>query len=105
MTVRLSATVTSEVLWPSVIAVPLIPVPIETDSLELAVSMIKYALQACLIVKAVAELSVAAMLMSVLSALILSRAIFPTLVMLVSLKLVVPSVLAEAVDTIPALYV
>ena len=41
VTVRLSATVTSEVLCPSVIAVPDIPVPIDTDSLLLAVSIIR----------------------------------------------------------------
>ena len=41
VTVRLSATVTSEVLCPNVIAVPDIPVPIDTDSLLLAVSIIR----------------------------------------------------------------
>ena len=56
-------------------------------------------------VKAVAELSSTAMLMSVPSALMLSRAMSPTLVIAASLKLVAPSVLAEAVDTIPALKV
>ena len=41
VTVRLSATVVSDVLCPIVIAVPEIPVPIDTLSLEFAVSTIK----------------------------------------------------------------
>jgi len=41
VTVRLSATVTSEVLCPSVIAVPDTPVPIAIDSLLLPVSTTK----------------------------------------------------------------
>ena len=41
VTVKLSPTVTSDVPWPKVIAVPDMPVPIDTDSLELAVSTIK----------------------------------------------------------------
>jgi len=101
-TVRLSATVVSEVPCPIVIAVPDIPVPIETDSLEFAVSIIRYASEPCLIVRAVAELSLTATLISVPSALIESIAISPTLVMSASLKLVAPKVLAAAVDVIPA---
>ena len=57
VTVRLSATVTSDVLCPNVIAVPDIPVPIDIDSLLLPVSTIKYASEPCLIVNAVPELS------------------------------------------------
>ena len=41
VTVKLSETVVSEVACPIVIAVPEIPVPIETDSLEFAVSTIR----------------------------------------------------------------
>ena len=105
VTVRLSATVVSLVLFPMVIAVPLIPVPIDTDSLELAVSMIRYASLPCLIVKAVAESSETAILMSVPSAEILSRAMSPTLVIAASLKEVAPSVFDAAVDVIPPLTV
>ena len=88
------------------IAVPDIPVPMLTDSEQLAVSTIRYASLPCLIVKAVAELSVTAMLMSVLSALILSRAMSPTLVIAASLKLVAPSVLAVSYThlTLPTIY-
>ena len=42
-TVKLSPIVTSEVPCPIVIAVPDMPVPIDTDSLLLAVSTIRYA--------------------------------------------------------------
>ena len=41
VTVKLSATVTSDVLCPSVIAVPDTPVPIDTDSLLFPVSTIR----------------------------------------------------------------
>ena len=58
--------------------------PIETDSELSAVSITRYASEPCLIVKAVAELSLTATLISVPSALILSRAISLTLVMLLS---------------------
>ena len=57
VTVRLSDTVTSDVLCPKVMAVPDTPVPIDTDSLEFAVSIIRYASDPCFIVRAVAELS------------------------------------------------
>ena len=88
VTVRLSPIVTSEVPCPIVIAVPDTPVPIDTDSLLLAVSTIRYASDPCLIVNAVAELSVTATLISVSSAEIESRAISPTLVILPSPTLV-----------------
>ena len=75
-----------------VIPVPLIPVPIATDSELLAVSITRYASEPCLIVKAVAELSLTATLISVPSALILSRAISFTFVILLSPNEVAPSV-------------
>ena len=72
--------VVSLVPWPIVMAVPEIPVPTETLSDELAVSTIKYASLPCLIVRAVAELSLTATLISVPSALMLSSAMSETLV-------------------------
>ena len=75
---------------PIVIAVPDTPVPIDTDSLLLPVSTMRYASDPCLIVKAVAELSVTATFISVSSALIESRAISPTLVIALSLNDVAP---------------
>ena len=80
--------VTSDVPCPIVTAVPDMPVPIDTDSLLLAVSTIRYASDPCLIVNAVAELSVTATLISVSSADIESTAISPTLVMLPSPTLI-----------------
>ena len=100
-TVKLSATVTSEVLCPMVIAVPDIPVPIDIDSLLLPVSTIKYASEPCLIVNAVPELSEIDTLISVPSALIESRAISPTLVMSLSPKDVAANVDEPVTPNVP----